>query len=88
MYEMQPTLQDFTVDFQGCNRQFDWLGILLVCNKSDKHKAIYYSYDAECIAPMIKMIKITKSLANVSLTNKKRYDTSKNTQKFFSINNS
>ena len=36
---MQPNLQDFTVDFQGCNRQFDWLGIPLVSDKTDKHKS-------------------------------------------------
>ena len=47
MYELQAGSQEFTVDFKGCNRQFDWLDISLLYNKSDKHLTIYDSYNAE-----------------------------------------
>ena len=36
-YELQAGSQDFTVDFQGANRQFDWIEIALVYDKSNKH---------------------------------------------------
>ena len=35
-YEIQAGSQDFTVDVQGANRQFDWIEIFPVCDKSDK----------------------------------------------------
>ena len=38
-------LQEFTVDFKGCNRQFARLEVSLVYNKSNKH-----SYKAQCAA--------------------------------------
>ena len=38
-YELQVGAQDFTVDFLRANRQFDWVEILLVYDKSDKHFA-------------------------------------------------
>ena len=45
-YEMKASLQELTVDFKGCNRQFDWLEVSLVYNKSDKHLKVYDSYTA------------------------------------------
>ena len=42
-YEMQVGSQEFTIDFKGYDRQFDWLGISLVYDKSDKHLIIYVS---------------------------------------------
>ena len=49
-YELQTGTQDFSVDFIGANRQFDWIEISLVYDKSDKHLIIYDSYNAECAA--------------------------------------
>ena len=46
-YEFQTGLQEFTVDFRGCERQFDWLEISLVYDKSDKDLTVYDSYNAE-----------------------------------------
>ena len=40
-YELQADSQDFTVDFLGSNRQFDWIETSLVYDKSDKHLTIY-----------------------------------------------
>ena len=53
IYKLQMGLEGFTVGFKGCKRQFDWLEISLVYNKSDKHLRIYNSYNAECAAKII-----------------------------------
>ena len=52
--ELQAGSQEFTVDFKGCDRQFDWLEISLLYDKSDKHLTIYDSYNAEDTARMTK----------------------------------
>ena len=33
------------VEFLGANRQFDWIEISIVLDKSDKHTTIYDSYN-------------------------------------------
>ena len=55
-YELQAGQQDFTVGFVGANRQFDWVEISLVYDKSDKHLTIYDSYNTECAAKFIKLL--------------------------------
>ena len=50
MYKLQAGSQEFTVDFEGCDRQFNWLEISLLYNKSDKHLTFYDIYNAECAA--------------------------------------
>ena len=64
-YEIQAGSQDFTVDFQGANRRFDWIEISLAHNKSDKHLTIYDSYNSETAAKLIKTIEF----ANISNEN-------------------
>ena len=39
-HKMQVCSQELMVDFKGCDRQFDWLKISLVYDKSDKHLTI------------------------------------------------
>ena len=39
-YELQAGSQVFTVDFQGANRQFDWIEISLVYNKNDSLESL------------------------------------------------
>ena len=46
-YELQVGLQEFDVDFNGCERQFNWLEISPVYDKSNKHATIYDRYNAE-----------------------------------------
>ena len=77
---MRATLQDFTVDIQGCNRQFDWLEISLVYDKIDKHLTLYDGYNDEFTAPMIKSDDLANILENYNLTDKKRYHSSSSTQ--------
>ena len=73
-YELQTGSQDFTVDFQGANRQFDWIEISLVHDKSDKHLTPYDSYNAETAAKLIKTIEFANINNENNATNTLRYD--------------
>ena len=53
-YEISVGSDSLTVEFYGANRQFDWLGLSLVYDKSDKHLTIYNSYNVEHAAKLIK----------------------------------
>ena len=65
--------QDSTnIDFLGSNRQFDWLEISLVFDKSNKHTSIYNSYNVELAAKYIKLLKLSIFTEMYSLTNKKK----------------
>ena len=48
--EISTGFDSINVDFLGSNRQFDWLEISLVFDKSHKHTTIYDSYNAELAA--------------------------------------
>ena len=68
-YELKKGSQDFTVDFQGANRQFDWIEISLVYDKSDKHLSLYDSYNVECASKLIKTIEFANISNENSATN-------------------
>ena len=55
------------------NRQFDWLEVSLVYDKSDKHTTIYDSYNHELATKTIKSIKLSNFTEIYSLTNEKKY---------------
>ena len=71
-YEMKASLQELTVDFKGCNRQFDWLEVSLVYNKSDKQLTIYDSYNTECAAKRIKNVQLANISETYSVTKTKK----------------
>ena len=83
MHELQTDKQDFTVDFLVTNRQFDWIEISLVYDKSEKHLTIYDSYNAECATKIIKAIEFSNVSEEHSARNTKRFDTSSDLQKYF-----
>ena len=80
-YELQEGSQDFTVDFQGANRQFDWIEISLVYNKSDKHLRAYDSYNAECGSKFIKSLEFPNISDQHSSTNTLKFDSGNDLQK-------
>ena len=86
MYKLQAGTQDFTVDFIGANRQFDWIKILLVFDKSDKKLRIYDCYNVECAARLIKSLEFGNVSEEHSATNTLRYDTSNDLQKHLLYN--
>ena len=52
-FEINTAMQSVNVNFIGSNRQFSFLEISLVYNKSDQHNTIYDSYDVETTATEI-----------------------------------
>ena len=73
-YELQAGSQDFSVDFQGANRQFDWIEISLVYDKSNKHLTAYDSYNAECASKFIKSLEFANISDQYSSTNTLKFD--------------
>ena len=69
------------VEFLGSNRQFDWLEISVVHDKSDKHTTIYDSYNRELAAQIIKSLRLSNFTEIYSLTNEKKYDVDNLTQR-------
>ena len=80
-YEIQKGSNSLNIEFLGANRQFDWIEISIVPDKSDKHATIYNSYNREMAAQLIKTLRLTNFTELYSLTNKKNYDTDNLTQK-------
>lgn len=78
-YKMQIGSQEFTLDFKGCYRQFDWPEISLVYDKSNKHLTIHDSYNVECATRIIKNTELTNISDSYSVTNTINFDTSNNT---------
>ena len=77
-FEIATGTQSLTVTFQGAQRQFEWLEISLVYDKSNQHLTIYDSYDLELAAKLIKSVKFENTSTTYSLTGKLEYDINKN----------
>ena len=73
-FEVNTGTQDFTCTFKGAQRQFDWLEISIVYDKSYQHTTIYDSYDLELAAKFIQSIKFENTSSTYSLTGKLLYD--------------
>ena len=69
------------IDFLGLQKQFDWLELSIVYDKSDKHTTISDSYNIELAAKTIKSVKLSKFTEIYSLTNEQKYDLDNLTQK-------
>ena len=79
-YEIQGS-ESLNVEFLGANRQFDWIEISIVPEKSDKYATIYDSYNKEMAAQLIKTLRLNNFTELYSLTNEKKYDTDNLTQR-------
>ena len=77
-FEIATGTQSLTVTFKGAQRQFEWLEISLVYDKSYQHLTIYDSYDLELAAKLIKSVKFENTSTTYSLTGKLQYDVNKN----------
>ena len=71
-YEINVGQDSINIDFLGSNRQFGWLEMSLVFDKSDKHATIYDSYNAELASKYIKSVKLSNFTEIYSLTNEKK----------------
>ena len=70
-YEVALGQDSLNVEFLGSNRQFDWIEISIVPDKSDKHTTIYDTYNRELAAQTIKTLKLSNFTEIYSLTNEK-----------------
>ena len=80
-YEISTGTDSLNVEFLASNRQFDWLEISIVPDKSEKHTAIYDSYNRELAAQEIKTLKLLNFTEIDRLTNEKKYDVDNLTQR-------
>ena len=80
-YEISVGQDSPDVEFLGSNRQFDWLEISVVHNKSDKHTTLCDSYNRELVAQIIESLRLSNFTEIYSLTNEKKYDVDNLTQR-------
>ena len=73
-YEISTGQDSIDIDFLGANKQFHWIELSLVYNKSDQHTTIYDSYNHELAAKWIKSLRLSNFTKIYSLTNEKKYD--------------
>ena len=57
LFEVNTGTQSFTCTFKGLKRQFDWLEVSIVYDKSFHHTTIFDHYDLELASKLIKTIK-------------------------------
>ena len=70
-YEINKGADSLNVEFLMANRQFDWIEISIVLDKSDKYATIFDSYNRELAAQEIKTLKLSNFTEIYSLTNVK-----------------
>ena len=70
-YEINTGSDSLNVKFLGSNRQFDWIDISIVPDKSDKNTTIFDSYKRQLTSQTIKTLQLTNFTEIYSLTNEK-----------------
>ena len=70
-FEIKQGSDTVNVEFLCANRQFDWIEISIVNDKSNKHTTIYDSYNCELAAQNIKTLRLSNFTDIYSLTNDK-----------------
>ena len=73
-YELIAGAQSRTINFNNALKQFSFLEISLVCDRSDKHLSIYDSYNAEVASTQIKSIKLQNASNTYSEFNTVKFD--------------
>ena len=81
-FEVNAGSQTFAVDFIGASRQFDWLEISLVYDKSYQHETVYDSYDVELAAHLIESVKFQNASKAYTLTGKISYGINNKDEKY------
>ena len=81
-FEVATGAQTISVDFQGASREFNWLEISLVYDKSYAHETVYDSYDLELAANLIESVKFVNASKTYSLTGKLSYDINNKDEKY------
>ena len=66
LFEINTGTQTYTCTFKGAQKQFDWLEIYIVYDKSFQHANIYNSYDLELASKIFKIIKFENTLLHIA----------------------
>ena len=80
--EVAAGAQTISVDFHGASREFNWLEISLVYDKSYAHETVYDSYDLELAAHLIESVKFVNASKAYSLTGKLSCDVNNKDEKY------
>ena len=75
-FELVAGTESQVVEFQGSNKQFSFLAIALVYDKSDQYRSIYDSYNGEVASTMIKSIELENASNTYSSFNSVKFNTS------------
>ena len=81
-YEISTGQDSLNIYFLGANRQFDWIEISIVYDKSEEHTSMYDSYNVELAAKAIKSVKLSNFTEVYSLTNDQKFNVNNLTQKY------
>ena len=81
LFDITAGAETFTCTFKGAQRQFDWLEISVVYDKSFQHTTIYDSYDLELALKLIQTIKFENTTTTYSLNGKLLYNFEKDDDK-------
>ena len=81
LFEINKGTQSITVAFKGAQRQFEWLEISLIYDKSFQHLTIYDSYDLEPATKLIQKIKFQNTMSTYSVTGKIEYNQTNHDEK-------
>ena len=73
-FEINFGTQTINVNFQSTYKQFAWLEISLIYDKSNQHQIIYGSYNAELASTKIQSITLENASTTYNLTGRLIYD--------------
>ena len=85
-YEINTRTQTAVIEFKGVNKQFSFLEISLVYDKSEQHNSVYDSYNAELAATQIGSIQL-ENLNNKYGEINKKYDLTDEHDKYLMYRN-
>ena len=85
-YEINTGTQTAVIEFKGVNKQFSFLEISLVYDKSEQHNSVYDSYNAELAATQIGSIQL-ENLNNKYGEINKKYDLTDEHDKYLMYRN-
>ena len=72
IYEIYIGKNSLDIDVLRANRQFEWIELFLVYDKSDKQTTIYDINNVEITSAIIKLVKLTNFTEIYSLTIEKK----------------
>ena len=80
-FKVNVDMQTININFQDANRQFAWLEILLVYDKSEPHQTIYDSYNGEVAGTKIQSLTLENTSSTYSFTGGLEYNIHKEDDK-------